>query len=134
MYKGEALIEECDLDLFLDCGAKFKVLGIFPEQNLEQQKLSNLSQLCPGVFSEDATLCNDKNPETTKNNLDVEIKAEPTDAEDHDGVEENPNLGDPEIAANILEVKIKVEPTNPVRQGGIENNMPSEQPADDNAM
>ena len=134
IYKGEALLEERDLDLFLDSGTRFRVLGIFPEHNFEQQKLSNLSQLCPGVFSENDPFCNNKNPETRKNNFEEEVNVEASEAVDQDGAEDDPSLVDPEKIANNLEVEIEVETTDPVRQDNIENNKPLENPTDDIAM
>ena len=134
IYRGEALIEERDLDLFLDSGTKFRVLGIFPEHNFEQQKLSNLSQLCSGVFSENDTFFRNKNPETSRNNFKNEVIVKASDALDQDGTEDDPSLVDPEKIANNLEVEIKVEPTDPVRQENIENNMPLQNPTEDKAM
>ena len=93
IYKGETQIEDIELDSFLESGKKLKVLGIYPEETFEQKALQNLSQVYPGVFTEDtAKSIGGRNESPSPENdigdmLNVEIKVEPADEMEQDKTE-----------------------------------------------
>jgi len=117
IYKGETQVEDSDLQSFFSSAEKLKIMGIYPLPNFEQKKLSNYSQIYPGVLSQEAEentmpVNGDISPADIGSMLNVVIKEEPPDEPE----EQNEKQENVSVFIKTENIQIKEESVTSIKK------------------